>query len=570
MLVMLSQSLHAQQSVTVSSIVVRGSVQFEEREILSWLQLKPGAEFMREVLANDQKTIQQHYALEGLLFVAVDTLVTTDEKARTVTVAFHLREGKPAILQTIAFEGNNAIDTDELLSGLSSHMNGRFRQSVLEQDLHFILKKYEQRGYSFAKVSIKNITLKENDAEYQVDALVTIDEGEPVRITELTIEGNTTTRDFVIEREARLRTNELFRPELAASIQQRLQRLQLFSSVSQPELYLREGAAGLLIRVTEGNPNRVDGLVGYVPSSVSGESGYFTGLANLQFRNLFGTGRRFSVRWHRENQSTQEIGLRYHEPWIASYPVNGEIGFFQRKQDSSYVKRNLNLQAEFMLSEEFRIGATFSQYNVVPSVSQTASLVSDSRTITIGGYLFYDSRDDAVTPTSGILYRTEFHTGTKRYLVAAGTVTNSTQRFGMDLEYDVSPFQRQVFAAGLHVQEFRSGSMEISDLFRLGGASTLRGYRESQFLGSRVAWANLEYRVLVSPRSFFFAFTDAAYVASPSQPASGIVQAELTKIGYGVGLRLDTAVGLLGVSVALGQGDTFGTAKLHVRLANEF
>ena len=33
---------------------------------------------------------------------------------------------------------------------------------------------------------------------------------------------------------------------------------------------------------------------------------------------------------------------------------------------------------------------------------------------------------------------------------------------------------------------------------------------------------------------------------------------------------MDSALGLIGVSIALGEGDTFSTAKIHIRLINEF
>jgi hypothetical protein len=59
-------------------------------------------------------------------------------------------------------------------------------------------------------------------------------------------------------------------------------------------------------------------------------------------------------------------------------------------------------------------------------------------------------------------------------------------------------------------------------------------------------------------------------VLTPDRPEVGLVKEEMNRIGYGAGLRIDTPLGLIGVSLAFGKGDTFGTAKLHIRLANEF
>ncbi|MCI0706968.1 MAG: BamA/TamA family outer membrane protein, partial [Ignavibacteriae bacterium] len=541
-------------------------------EIYSLIAQKGGGQFSREVLNQDIDAITAFYRNEGFLFVNIDSaVVTSDDVGRAVDITLRIIEGKPAVVHSLDFRGNISLSAEELRSAMETALGARFRQSVLERDVHAVLQRYERAGYPFTKVSIHNILSTEGEEQHDVQVVLSIEEGEAVRITEFLVEGNTTTRYDVILREARLQTGEVFHPDLPVRIQRRLQRTQLFSSVTVPALFVCEdGTAGFSVRVAEGNPNRFDGVVGYVPSVRAGESGYFTGLADVQLRNLFGTGRKLSARWQRENQSTQEIELRYSEPWVASYPVNVEAGFFQRQQDSSYVRRSYDIEAEFMLTEEFRVGASLAQQDVIPSEGGAGFVVSESQTTTIGGFLFYDSRDDALTPTQGFVCRMDYRTGAKKRVLGQSTASSNTQRFGLDFEYYLSVVSRQVLAASVHAREFRSGGMEISDLFRIGGANTLRGYREGQFLGSRIAWSNIEYRFLVSPRSFFYLFADAGYVSSPDLGATGSAAIDQTKVGYGAGLRVDTSLGLIGVSLALGEGDTFSTAKLHLRLVNEF
>jgi outer membrane protein insertion porin family len=122
----------------------------------------------------------------------------------------------------------------------------------------------------------------------------------------------------------------------------------------------------------------------------------------------------------------------------------------------------------------------------------------------------------------------------------------------------------------LHLRDFSNDHADISDLFRIGGATTLRGYQEGQFLGSRLLWTNLEYRFLVTPLSFFYTFLDFGYIVQPAFASMEGKASEQSKVGYGIGVRMDSALGLIGVSIALGEGDTFSTAKIHIRLINEF
>lgn len=562
----------AQEKTVVRAMEIRGLFAFSTEEILRDFSTRVDAVYSPAQFDLDLEHLREKYVNVGYYYARVDSVHRQISSARVNLVAF-FNEGKQSRIDTILFEGNSAIKIPRLRQNLAFSEGSEFVQSEIEVGAQAILKSYESAGFPFAKVAIDNVVMTEATQNFLVRFEYKITEGRQVRITELRVEGNTSTRNSVILREARLQGNENYTDQLAEKVRRRLERLQLFSSISLPELFLNQHEeGGLLVRVQEGNPNRFDGIVGYVPPPLPGKEGFVTGLVDLQFRNLFGTGRQLSARWHREDQYTQEIGLRYFEPWIASYPVNGEIGFVQRIQDSTYVRRRIDLAFDFSLNEEVTCGAVFSRTNVIPSESYGRTVLAESQETSAGLSVSYDTRNDPVTPVSGLYYRTEYDIGTKSITGSSYFTTSSdaTQKILMDLEYYVGPFQNQIVATQLHINDFRSGLIEVSDLFRLGGARTLRGYREGQFLGSRLVWSNTEYRFMIAQRSFLFVFLDAGYIVTPEEPLVGLRASEQSKLGYGVGIRLDTRLGLIGVGIGLGEGDTFGTAKLHIQLVNAF
>jgi outer membrane protein insertion porin family len=267
------------------------------------------------------------------------------------------------------------------------------------------------------------------------------------------------------------------------------------------------------------------------------------------------------------------VEFNYLEPWVASLPLNAQLGFFQRKQDSTYIKMQYDVTAEWMLMEEFSVGGSFSQANITPTEGYGQSALAASTTTSGGVSIQYDSRDNIAAPTQGLYYTTQYQSGRKsiRHMAAGGdSIVTATQRVLLDLKYYRTLWFRNVLAAELHVRDFSAGDIDQSDLFQLGGATTLRGYREGQFLGSRLVWSNLEYRILMASQSFVFGFIDAGYIVQPAITSIARAASEQTKIGYGVGVQLDSGIGLIGVSIALGEGDTFSTAKLHIRLINAF
>ena len=567
--------VNGQPSLTVRSINFEGNHTLSASQLASLLSLTKDGVFSEQLLRAGLDRILDLYKNQAYLHTRVDSVsMKRDTVRRDIEVRVFLTEGKPSVMRQIEFDGCRIFSSSDLIAVMRMHKGDLFISSILEQDVQSILQLYERTGYPLAKVVIQNVSFTDSAEEMSATVQIHIDEGKELHITQLRVEGNNTTKEYVISREARLHTNELFRSDLPEKIKQRLDHLQLFSSVSLPELYVTDtGQAGLDVRVVEGNQNSFDGVIGYVPSSTAGGSGYVTGLVNISLRNLFGTGRKLSARWYQENQSSQETELHYFEPWVASYPVNAQIGYFQRKQDSTFVKMQYDLTAELMVTDEFSLGASFSQCGVYPTAGYGSSIMPESKTTSVGVSIRYDSRDNPTTPAQGILYSTEYQTGSKQTSVSElfpAEEKSNTQRLVFDLSSYLSVFLRQVLATELHLRDFSSSTMDVSDLFRLGGASTLRGYREGQFLGSRVVWTNIEYRFLVAPRSFFYGFVDIGYIVQPVIAAIGMTASEQSKIGYGIGVRMDSSLGLIGVSFAFGEGDTFSTSKIHIRLINEF
>jgi outer membrane protein assembly factor BamA len=244
-------------------------------------------------------------------------------------------------------------------------------------------------------------------------------------------------------------------------------------------------------------------------------------------------------------------------------------------QDSTYIERNLGIDFSIPLFENLAIHSRIFRKEISPDSAGRALLgIPRSKAIngTIG--LVYDTRDDRINPQKGILYQTDVQAGRKRNLdfvdFPNGDEKVSLRELSMDMELFVPAFKRQVLAVALHGRQITSSEnvIPLPELFRLGGARSLRGFREDQFRGSSVAWINFEYRYILGRRSRFFIFTDGGYFSYEN--ASG--QTEAFKMGYGFGFRLETALGIMGVDYGLGRGESGGLlgGKVHVGLVNEF
>lgn len=126
-----------------------------------------------------------------------------------------------------------------------------------------------------------------------------------------------------------------------------------------------------MVDVVEKNTNNFDGIIGYIPPGKNESSGYITGLVNISLRNLFGTGRAAAIKWNKYNRDSQELDLRYLEPWLFSFPININLGLYQRVQDTTYVQRKLEGSLEYLATEDISASVIIASETVVPTVRTT-------------------------------------------------------------------------------------------------------------------------------------------------------------------------------------------------------
>mgnify|MGYP000465865622 FL=1 len=472
----------------------------------------------------------------------------------------------------LSITGSAAIPRALLREDIDSAPGAPFSEAALQRDIARLLDRYDRAGYPFAAVRIAALQLRRAGDSALADITLHIDEGPLLHIDEITVTGNTLTDADVIVREARIEKGARYDAEIVRDIRRRLERLQFFSRVAEPQLTLRDDSiGGLRIAVEEGSTNRFDGVVGYQPAQDSEESGYFTGLVDVRFGNLFGTGRQLAARWERATRESSELALHYLEPWLFGFPLNIAVGFFQRQQDSAYVRRAADAEISLLATTDITVAATLEATEVIPSVNSTLTGLYRSRTLAAGLQLRIDTRDDVYNPRSGIFLRNAYSGGDKTYTAPAGDdISDFIQRIEIDAEHYLELFPRVVLATALHGRELSGDELDASDLYRVGGANTLRGYREEQFSGTRFGWLNSELRYSLGRRTFAFAFFDFGYIEVSPDSERGREEMTAFRSGYGLGARIETALGIMGVSYALGRGDGLSEGKIHFGLINAF
>jgi outer membrane protein assembly factor BamA len=565
----------------VEEIEINSSRIFSDTEIKSWAGLNVGQNYFPGIIDTSLTRISTALSYNGYFnpsFEESGVEFSTD--SQTVTIKLNIDEGEPTVIRDVIFSATDSSFLDYYNSAFNYLKEEIFNLYEIENIISDILAELENDGFPFASVEIQSVYLYEdstNDSQL-ADIYLLLDVAKKSTIDKIEVTGNTSTKDYVIVRELRIEPGEVYSQEKVENLPNRLNKLRFFDPVPAPNFYLNSENYGVLqIKVTERNTNNFDGVIGYTPPQNDNETGYVTGLVNITLRNIFGTGRAATISWQKLTPVSQELQLKYLEPWLFGYPFNLNADLFQRIQDSSYVQRIIGGGIEYLATEDFSATAFISAEQVIPSVREVPVFTAyNSSSLTTGVGLKIDLRDDPVATLSGFIFETSYSYSRKTIDGPAEYITESTeteinlQRLAAGFGAFFEIFPRNVLALKVNGRELSGPFFEQSDLWRFGGIKTVRGYRDDQFLASRCAWTNLEYRLMLSIRTYTFLFFDSGYYRLDPIPEIGIQQGENFIFGYGIGIALDTAIGTLGVSFAFADGDTFSEGKIHFGIINEF
>jgi outer membrane protein insertion porin family len=502
------------------------------------------------------------------------------------------------ISNPIEIEGNRFFQKQELLSHIMLKPGLIYRDDLLERSIDQILMLYDENGFPYCEVSPSDFKITD---EGKLSFSLEVDEGPRVKINKVEFEGLKNTKEKVIRRESRIQRDSFgfFSQSKVNQCLERLRKLSYIKDIEEVSLLaendpirgLSPETAVLKIKLTERRNNSFSGILGYVPSartfrtspSSVNRNGYLTGKIDLVFDNIFGTGRRVDLNWYKKDPYSSYFSFSYREPWILGLPPTLEFGISQMDYDSTYLQISITAGLLFNPLEKISWEAEVGWEKVVPGPAGETYL-PHSRKYKAGVNLTINLLDDLNNPRKGLFHQTQVTYGRKRnYSTADDTPKKEViydTKFSLDLEHFLPTFSKQTFMTGIHLRGMTtdeesddpSGSVPFPEQFKLGGINSLRGYREEEFSGTKVAWTNLEYRFLLGLESRFFVFADYGYFFRQARSTEDKILRKISgkKLGYGFGIRIDSRAGLLGIDYGIGEKDRLSEGKIHFGIVNSF
>ncbi len=586
----------------IRQLLFTGNKHLNEKKLTNLFGWEQGKAYSREEIIEGVERILDAYREDGFAFVEmVLDIAPMSEKTDAdseayVVISIKIVEGKRVRTGRISLVGNERFSEAEIRDQLGLQRDQPFTSIRFEQGIERIQTLYSEQGYPKVEIAPKDFRFSPETGT--IDFQLNISEGAQVQIGEVKVSGLKKTKTEVILREIPIKPNQRFDQRNIDASYRRLRNLGYFYQVNPNVLEVgeTEDKINFHAQVTEAKTGRLSGVIGYAPpDSETDAAPQLTGVFEARETNLLGTGRQANFYW--KSGLLKILRLGYSEPWIFGKPVTVGIEYGQFKQRSpgreqlsgiSYndtetvsEERSGSVSATTHFGRVFEGIMTLGYKRIdIPSTGFPSTLTSPFNTETSA---FSDPSavtSTESTPYNGTKYSVAFRLtrDTRDYFLnptrgrrdsIAVEVSRSDFRLRkvwLSLQQYFPTWQKQTVAVELHGAAAWGVNIPPTELFYLGGATTLRGYDEDWFSGPRRVYANLEYRFLVGPDSQLFVFTDLGAVTLIEKPSVF----DRLRVGYGFGARLESEGGILRVNYGLAAGDSLLRGKIHVNLGASF
>ncbi|WP_256625804.1 BamA/OMP85 family outer membrane protein [Selenomonas ruminantium] len=544
---------------TIVDTVFDGATALTEGTAKAATSMKTGDMFTVKGLNADREAIYN----TGYFY---DLFPTFEKVPEGVVVTYHVLENP--VIKSITITGNTVIKTATLMSAVTVKEGEILNSRNLQQNVQAIKEMYRKDGYILAKVTDMNVDKDGN-------LILRVNEG---ILEGYKVKGNTKTKDYVILREMRQKVGEPFNSKMARRSMQRVYNLGFFEDVNiKMNPGVEPNAVIMELDVKEKRTGSFGIGAGY--STADG----ILGMVSIGDTNFRGTGDAVNVTYEKSGDAddAQGYSFSWRHPYLDKKETAGTLRLYNRTYEYSDYNTKGNLNESYMRKYsggEITLSRPVSEYST--------------------NYITFRNRKDAYkrhtenglagdrSGAAGKAWR-DYNFGTTRSITlehvtdTRDNIYNPTEGgrislsgeiagLGADFDFQKGTIEDQRYFKVGHAQvvalrgQYGLGRGHISEfnLYKVGGQSSLRGYREDQFRGTRMGLATVEYRFPIVTKVQGAIFTDwGAAWSKDLMPAQKDIHGSV-----GVGLALNTPIGPLRLDY--GRGSQGG--RVHFSVGGTF
>lgn len=448
---------------------------------------------------------------------------------------------------------------NRLLKQLSKkHGNNYFEIPIenVENSLNKIKDNLIKKGYSFSKVSLENLQVKNNI----IIADLTIKNTHKRTIDKVVIKGYTDFPQKYISNELNLKKNNLFNKENLNSIEKQLNSISFIEQLKKPEVLFTKDSTILYLYLKKLKRNQFDGLIGFATDETTNNL-KINGYINLLLNNTFNNGESFNLIWKNSGNDRTSLNLNFINPYIfkSKFTFKGLLNI--QKNDSTFINRNTELGISYSLSKNQTFGgiANFTSSN---TLTKTAIDNYEDYSKNLIGFSYHIKK---------LINNTNSFSLDFNYLIGKrANYLNKIKQTKLELNThflkSINPKNRLYLKNTTEI--LNSDNIYQNELFQIGGINSIRGFNEQSILTSSYNISSIEFQYLLTDSNFFYTVTDIGFIKN------NLLTELKNLLGIGLGYNFRQKNTNINLSYVIGKSnlDSFkiNNAKLHIKLTYLF
>lgn len=539
------------------------------------ISLKTNQEAFQYIQDFYQKLIQN-----GYLAASVDSIQQKD-----TVLQVHIYKGSAYKWARLSFEHTPPLLWSAMRVSNKAWENEKLNPNQLNHLMKQILSYYENNGYPFAKVYLDNIHKNEKG----IAAQLKIDEGSLFQIDSVLIEGDINIAPTFLYNYLDIHPGDVYDERKIKAINKKILDLDFLEQMKPWEIQFTIHHNKLYLFLREKKANQIDALIGLQPNTQATDKFQITADVLLNLKNALGYGEQMKLNYQNLQYKSPKFNAYFLMPYLLGTPLGLEGSFDLYKKDTSYRKIALDIGFRYQMNANDYIKVSYlNQSNrlITPDVNYVLinhSLPNnlDIKANGVGLYWELNRTDYKKNPKKGLVFFSEV-TGLKRNIIENDAITSLIDGSGFDFsslyhsvleqkyQYRLKgnlayyfPISKQVvFKLNYNGGYMAGGTLFQNELFQLGGFQLLRGFDEQSIFANQYHIGTAELRFLLNVNSYFYAFSDNAYVFKEYST----VKMKEIPISFGAGLALENKTGIFNIALGLGKmnGEKFEFRRARV------
>ena len=476
-----------------------------------------------QLLDRDRQVIEYLYRDRGYLQVRLEKpeiSITPDQKG--VFIRLSITEGPRFKVGEVQFQGDPPVTQEAVRDHITvGKKQEYFSMEALRADIQYISSLYKDKGYAFAQVEPQ--ILPDSVEENKVHILLKADRGELYKLGRIEISGNHRTRDKVILRQFDLQEGELYSESKKQQAAALIQRLGFFDTVDLQVKKKMPGVADIHVALTER-----EGMGELTVAAGYNSTSKWLVRGNYRTPNFLGLGHSLSAQLDL-GQYQELLNFNYTNPWFRDSDWSLGVDLFNVGRDAIGPLSDFSLlsPAQALSYSQLNTGGSASLGRNISSSLSVFFKYTLKRQEVVDGFAFFirdlpgikgayeflfgkpdptllEGRretfwDDIFPPEEGSGLNSSIKGGFQydgrndRFRPSSGYYTSlSLEYAGLAGDFDYTKalvavhyykelfwgfILKNSFNYGLVMSNDRNKKVPFTELFLLGGSSSLKGFR---------------------------------------------------------------------------------------------